>query len=78
MTDIIHARLDENTRKILRRLKRRYGWSDSEVVRRGICALSETESTPQDRCNQIVGLGKFESGVPDLGSNRDHLRNFGR
>lgn len=78
MTDIVHARLDANTRKILRRLKRRYGWSDSEVVRQGIRALSETELTPQDRCDQVVGLGKFESGMADLGSNKEHLRHFGR
>ena len=78
MTDIVHARLDENTRKTLLRLKRRYGWSDSEVVRQGIRALGETETAPQDRARQIVGLGKFKSGIPDLGSNKDHLRNFGR
>lgn len=78
MTDIVHARLDENTRKILRRLKRRYGWSDSEVVRQGIRALNETDVTPQDRCSQVVGLGRFESGTSDLGSNKDHLGHFGR
>jgi Arc/MetJ-type ribon-helix-helix transcriptional regulator len=78
MRDIVHARLDENTRKILLRLKRRYGWSDSEVVRQGIRALSETETALQDRAKQIVGLGKFKSGISDLGSNKDHLRNFGR
>lgn len=78
MTDIVHARLDAHTRQIMRRLKHRYGWSDSEVVRQGIRALSETELTPQDRRDQIVGLGKFKSGVPDLGSNKEHLRRFGR
>ena len=78
MTDIVHARLDANTRKILQRLKRRYGWSDSEVVRQGIRVLSETQLPPQDRCDQIVGLGKFESGMSDLGSNKQHLRHFGR
>jgi hypothetical protein len=26
----------------------------------------------------IIGLGKFKSGVPDLGSKKKHLRNFGR
>ena len=78
MTDIVHARLDESTRKILLRLKRRYGWSDSEVVRQGIRALDESDSTPQDRARQIVGLAKFRSGKRDLGSNKDHLRNFGR
>lgn len=78
MSNIIHARLDDNTRKILRRLKRRYGWSDSEVVRQGIRALNETELTPQDRCDQIVGLARFRSGKSDLGSNKKHLRHFGR
>ena len=78
MTDIVHARLDETTRKILQRLKRRYGWSDSEAVRQGIRALNKPESTPRDRSKQIVGLGKFESGVPDLGSNKNYLRDFGR
>jgi hypothetical protein len=78
MTDIVHARLDANTRKILRLLKRRHGWSDSEVVRQGICALAEKELTPEDRCKRIAGLAKFESGVPDLGSNKEHLRQFGR
>ena len=78
MTDIVHARLDESTRRILLRLKRRYGWSDSEVVRQGIRALNDTDSRLQDRAAQIVGLGKFKSGISDLGSNKDHLRNFGR
>jgi Arc/MetJ-type ribon-helix-helix transcriptional regulator len=78
MTDIVHARLDAHTRQIMRRLKRRYGWTDSEVVRQGIRALSETELTSQERCKQVVGLGKFESGVSDLGSNKARLRQFGR
>lgn len=76
MTDIVHARLDAKTRKIMQQLKRRYGWSDSEVIRQGTRALNEAEMTPQDRC--IVGLGKFESGLSDLGSNEEYLRHFGR
>ena len=78
MTDIVHARLDANTREILRRLKRRYGWSDSEVVRQGIRALCEAGLSPQDRCDLVVGLGRFKSGKSDLGSNKEHLRHFGR
>lgn len=27
---------------------------------------------------RIIGLGKFRSGVSDLGLNKNHLRNFGR
>lgn len=26
----------------------------------------------------VIGLGKFRSGVPDLGSNKEHLRDFGK
>ena len=78
MTDIVHARLDADTRQILQRLKRRYGWSESEIVRQGIRALSETELPPDQRRERIVGLGKFASGIPDLGSSKEHLRDFGR
>jgi hypothetical protein len=26
----------------------------------------------------IIGMGKFDSGVRDLGSNKEHLKGFGR
>ena len=78
MSDIIHARLDARTRQIMQRLRRTHGWSDSEIVRQGIRALGEVELPPQERRDRIVGLGRFASGLPDLGSNKDRLRDFGR
>ena len=78
MNEIVHARLDEETRKIMRRLKRRYGWSESDIVRNGIRALGELELSPAERTRRIEGLGEFASGVDDLGSNASHLRDFGR
>ena len=78
MSTIVHARLDEHTRKIMRRLQRRHGWNDSEVVRQGIRALSEAALAPAERTRRIEGLGKFASGVTDLGSDKKHLRDFGR
>lgn len=78
MSDIVHARLDKATREIMRQLKLRHGWSDSEVVRNGIRALGETELSAEQRRRRIVGLGKYASGVPDLGSNKERLRGFGR
>ena len=78
MKDIVHARLDEHTREIMRRLQRRHGWSDSDIVRFGIRALAETELLAEERTMRIVGLGKFASGVDDLGSNEAHLEDFGR
>ena len=78
MKEVVHARLDEHTRKIVRRLQRRYGWSDSDIVRNGIRALGERELSPKERARRIDGLGEFASGVDDLGSNARHLRDFGK
>lgn len=78
MNEIVHARLDEHTRKIMRRLQRRYGWSDSDIVRNGIRALGEKELSAAERTRRIEGLGEFASGVHDLGSDAGHLRDFGR
>jgi len=30
------------------------------------------------KTRKIVGAGKFSSGIKDLGSNKKHLKNFGR
>lgn len=76
MNAIVHARLDPTTSKLLAELKRRYGWTESQIVRRGIRALSTFE--PRLRRKRIHGLGRFRSGVRDLGSNKTHLRGFGR
>lgn len=75
MTRIVHARIDPATAKLLQRLQRQLGWSDSQVVREGIKTLSVL-LTPGHR--RIRGLGKFCSQVPDLGSNKAHLTGFGR
>ena len=76
MSRIIHARLDVQTERLLRQLERRLGWSDSQVVREGIKALNIL--LVRKRSRQIVGLGRFRSGIRDLGSNKGHLKGFGR
>ncbi|HVP45229.1 MAG TPA: hypothetical protein VMT32_01550 [Bryobacteraceae bacterium] len=38
-------------------------------------AKPQSESKPP---RKIAGVGKFHSGVRDLGSNKTHLKNFGR
>jgi hypothetical protein len=30
------------------------------------------------RHNKIIGTGEFESGIPDLGSNKKHLEGLGK
>ena len=67
-------RLDDDTEKTLSRLVDRLGMSPSMVVREGIPLLAAS----QPKTRKIAGLGKFESGVPGLGSNKKHLQGFGR
>ena len=76
MSRVIHARLDDEAEKLLVELQRRSGWSDSQVVREGIKAL-DVLLVPKGK-RKIIGLGRFRSGVSDLGSNKKHLRGFGR
>lgn len=76
MTGIVHARLDRETEQLLKRLERQFGWNTSEIVRRAIRALADAELSQRRR--KIVGLGEFESGIEDLGSNDAHLSDFGK
>jgi hypothetical protein len=75
MGALIHARLDEAAERQLARLRKATGLTDSELVRQGLQALV---ALPLRGKRTIVGIGAFESGKPDLGSNRTHLRGFGR
>lgn len=72
----MQARLDPEAKRALSRLIRVTGWSPSRIVREGICVLAACHPAPA--ADRIVGLGKFESGVKDLGSNKEHLRDFGK
>ncbi len=76
MSRIIQARIDEETEKLLSELQVRTGWNDSQIVREGIKALGAVSTASRRR--KIVGVGKFESGVEDLASNKKHLKGFGR
>jgi hypothetical protein len=76
MSRIIHARLDPETEKLLRDCQRRWGWTDSQAVREGIKMLGGLLG--HGRAHAFVGVGKFQSGISDLGSNKDHLKGFGR
>ena len=76
MGTTIQARLDEDSQKILARLVKQLGWSRSRVVREGLRILAACH--PRGGRSKIIGLGKFRSGIPDLGSNKEHLKGFGR
>jgi hypothetical protein len=76
MASVIHARLDDDTESLRDALQRQLGWTDSQIVREGIKSLSLLVRKQGKR--QIIGLGKFASGVGDLGSNKRHMRGFGK
>jgi hypothetical protein len=76
MRSAIQARLDDRSRKRLQVLVRELGWSPSQVVREGLRVLEASYLRKKKR--GVIGLGKFCSGLPDLGSNKRHMRNFGR
>jgi hypothetical protein len=76
MGSSIQARLDPDSQKALERLASRLGWSPSKIVREGIRLLESCYG--QSAGQRIVGLGKFSTGIRDLGSNKRHLKGFGR
>ena len=72
---VVHARLDPKADQVLRRLRQTTGLGDSELVRRGLFALSAQTTAIGPR---VIGLGEFASGRDDLGSNKANLRGFGK
>ncbi len=76
MRSAIQTRLDAPSRKRLAVLVRELGWTPSQIVREGLRVLSASYLRRKKR--GVIGLGKFSSRVPDLGSNKKHLRDFGR
>jgi hypothetical protein len=75
MSCTIHARLDEETEALRAELKKRSGWTDSEIVRQGIKVLAAV--TPAGKKRSLRGAGKYRSGVPDLATNKKYMEGFG-
>ena len=76
MTTNVQARLDRESQASLERLVKRLGWSPSRVVREGLRLLAACYGKPSDK--KVRGIGRFASGIPDLGSRKNHLKGFGR
>jgi hypothetical protein len=60
----------------LQRLVQHLGWSPSRVVREGVQLLAACYGAPSQK--RVVGIGRFASGLPDLGSDKKRLEGFGR
>jgi hypothetical protein len=76
MASTIQARLDAESQRALDQLVKHLGWSPSRAVREGLRLVAACQLGNGGRA--VVGMGKFESGVSDLGSNKSHLKDFGR
>jgi DNA-binding IclR family transcriptional regulator len=76
MGSIVQARLDDKSKKMLTALSRALGWSRSQVLREGLRMLEA--GYLRRKKGGVIGLGKFRSGVADHGSNKKHLRDFGK
>jgi hypothetical protein len=71
----VQARLDRQTQQAMTQLMRRLGWTPSRVVREGLKLLAACHGGSGRQ--KIAGVGKYSSGIPDLGSNKRHLKEFG-
>ncbi len=76
MPATVQARLDRPTQAALDRLVKQLGWSPSRVVREAVRLLAASQGRAAGK--KITGLGEFDSGCSDLGSNPRHLEGFGR
>jgi hypothetical protein len=72
MSNDIRAVLDDETEAIRKRLNAE-GWTDSEIIRRAIQALSASIAPKR----QFTGAGKYDSGITDLASNKKYLDGLG-
>ncbi len=72
----MQARLDEETQAALDGLVLRLGWTPSKVVREGIRLVEKQHAKLPRR--KVIGVGEFDSGITDLGSNKAHLEGYGR
>jgi hypothetical protein len=72
---MVQARLDEETDSLRAQLQQQLGWSNSKIVREGIKAISHL--VPRKGKRKIAGLGKYDTGISDLSTNREHMKGFG-
>lgn len=71
----VQARLDEKSSAALERIARSNNWSASRVIRESILFLDGNRSSKPRR--KMIGVGEFDSGIPDLASNKKHLEGYG-
>ena len=77
MKTSVQARLDEESAAALETLERRLGLNSSEVVRASLRLMVKQHSGTQKKRPKFLGIGKFDSGVTDLSTNKKYMEGFG-
>lgn len=79
MKTYIHARLSREDRMALENLKQVTGFSESELVRRGLQLALRELKPPQSALDAAGGsVGKFKKGPRDLARNKKYLAGYGK
>jgi hypothetical protein len=76
MSSNVQARLDREAQAALESLVRRLDCSPSRVVREWLRLMAACYGTVSR--TKVIGVGRFASGIADLGSNKKHMKGFGR
>ena len=76
MGSSVQARLDRETQAALEALVQLLDWSPPRVVRESLRLMAACYGTSSR--TKVIGVGRFASGIADLGSNKKHVRDFGR
>jgi hypothetical protein len=76
MGTTVQARLDEKSQAALQRLVRRHGMTTSDVIREGIRLVEQHKSGK--KYPSLIGAGMFDSGIPDLSTNKKYMEGFGK
>jgi ribbon-helix-helix CopG family protein len=75
MGTVVQTRVDEETKAELEKVAREQGKSVSDLVREGIrVVVNHHSSTPR---RKWIGVGKHDSGMPDLSTNPKSMEGFG-
>ena len=77
MKTTVQARLDDESQKALSTLTRQLGMTPSEVVRESLRRMLKTHAGPSGKLPKFIGIGKFDSGIPDLSTNKKYMEDFG-
>lgn len=76
---VIHARLDATDRSLVAAIKRATGWSDTEVVRRGLRLVHAEVGKVRSALDVAASsAGRFTGGPKTLSTDVSHLEGFGR